>query len=201
MLDSLLNSSLNSLLEISSHPVWLVTAVILGTYILEDVAIISTALLCADGMLTPLAGFVALIFGIYTGDLGLYGLGRLFQRWQPAFFRKRLHRRINQIAPRLQANMISVVLLVRLIPGLRLPSYVGCGFFRLSFAVFNCLVLFASGIWTALVFWPIYFLGVEFWEANSTVKWWLLAAFIIFVFGLHRFLAGSLRSHMDVRDG
>ncbi len=189
---------LESLLEISSHPAWLVVAVILGTYILEDVAIVSTALLCADGMLSPLAGFIALVAGIYSGDLGLYGLGQLFQRWQPVFFRERLQARINKIAPRLQKNMVSVVLVVRLIPGLRLPSYVGCGFFQLPFPVFNVLVLVASVVWTALVFWTLYFLGVEFWGSGA---WWLPVVFIFLVFGLHRLIAGLLRSYMDVRDG
>ena len=191
---------LESLLALSSHPVWMAVAIILGTYILEDLAIVSAALLCADGMLSPWLGYTALVFGIYTGDLGLYGLGKVFHQWQPRFFRERLQQPMNRLEPRLRAHMISVVLLVRVIPGLRLPSYLGCGYFRLSFPVFNGLVLLASLIWTAAVFWLIYFLGVEFWHSAGDARWLLPAGFIVLVLGLHRLLGQTLRRYMDIRE-
>ncbi|MGY0219834.1 DedA family protein [Endozoicomonadaceae bacterium StTr2] len=190
---------LESLLALSSHPAWMAVAIILGTYILEDLAIVSAALLCADGMLSPWVGYAALVFGIYTGDLGLYGLGKLFHQWQPRFFREKLKRPMNRLEPRLRAHMVSVVLLVRVIPGLRLPSYLGCGYFRLSFQIFNGLVLLASSIWTAAVFWLIYFLGVEFWHSSGEARWLLPIGFIVLVLGLHRLLGKVLSRYMDIK--
>lgn len=64
------------ILDVTKHPLVLAGLILLSTYLLEDAAIISAALISIDGFLSPELAFLALFIGIFTGDFGLYGLGR-----------------------------------------------------------------------------------------------------------------------------
>ena len=171
------------LLEVTGNPVLLALLVLLGTYVLEDAAIVTAALLSADGLLPSGLAFLALFIGIFTGDLGLYFLGRYLNRipylksWLDLkiFLKARLW---------FDRKMITTVLLVRVIPGLRLPVYTAYGFFNLSFSFFSILVLIASLIWTTAVFYFFVAIGSMFWSELGYWKWALLPVIIgLIVFG------------------
>lgn len=173
------------LLEVTGNPMLLALFVLLGTYVLEDAAIVTAALLTADGLLPASAAFLALFIGIFTGDIGLYVLGRYLNRFPylksfldlKAFLKARFW---------LDRKMTTTVLLVRIIPGLRLPVYAACGFFNLSFKLFAILVLVASLVWTAVVFYGFVSIGSMFWSELGYWKWTLLPAIIGLIMVSHR---------------
>ena len=173
------------LVAVTGNPVLLALLILLGTYILEDAAIVTAALLSADGLLPSGMAFMALFIGIFTGDLGLYVLGHYLNRIPllkssmdlKAFLKARLW---------LDRKMKTTVLLVRIIPGLRLPVYTACGFFNLSFKVFAILVLFASLVWTAAIFYGFVSIGSMFWTDLGYWKWLLLPVIIGVIMFSHK---------------
>ena len=164
-------------MESIQQPGTLALLIILSTYILEDAAIISAALLSADGMIAPELAFLALTIGIATGDIGLYGMGVLLKRWR-WLVRWINTERVNEAGHWLEKKMISTILLVRIIPGLRLPTYLACGFFQLPFTRFFLLVILATIVWTGGVFSGLYLFGAMFWAELSPWKWLLIPVLI-----------------------
>ena len=167
------------------HPLVLALVILLGSYVLEDAAIVSAALLSADGLLSKELAFVALFLGIFSGDLGLYWLGVLSKK-VPWLARKQNLNAVGKTNRWLEKNMTKTVLLVRVIPGLRLPTYLACGYFRLSFIYFLALVLLASIVWTGVIFSGFYLAGTLFWSELSAWKWLLLPVVVLLIFYRHK---------------
>ena len=163
--------------ELIHRPYLLGLIIILSTYLLEDAAIITAALLSADGLISPFLAFYALTIGIFTGDLGLYAMGSFLEK-RPSLKSWIGERKINIARDWLHRRKFLTLLAVRPIPGLRLPVYTACGFLKLPFHYFSFIILFASIIWTGLVFSSIFYLGNSFWSALSSWKWLLLVPLI-----------------------
>ncbi|MGB1271790.1 MAG: DedA family protein [Endozoicomonas sp.] len=173
------------LLNFSSHPWVLAGVIVLATYILEDAAIISAALMSADGIILPELAFLALLIGIFTGDAGLYGIGRCLGKW--SWLDKKLDTgKVRQAGQWLERRLVSTIFLVRLVPGLRLPSYVACGAFRLPFGRYLFLIFLASLIWTAIIFLGFFAFGTLFWSELAQWKWLMLPVLVLLILIIHR---------------
>jgi membrane protein DedA with SNARE-associated domain len=120
------------------------------TFISEDTAMLGGAALTATGLLaTPLV-FAACFFGIWLGDMGLYALARYFGR--PLLDRAWVRRRINeaQLAKSeawLKKHGPMVLLVVRFVPGLRLPTYLLAGTLAMPFLSFAGLTGLIGLVW------------------------------------------------------
>ncbi|MFK0571163.1 DedA family protein [Endozoicomonas sp.] len=179
------------ILNVTNHPLILAGLILLSTYLLEDAAIISAALISIDGFISPELAFLALFIGIFTGDVGLYGLGRLLGKW--SWLDKIIpSEKVNKAGEWLKQRMVWTILTVRLIPGLRLPSYVACGFFQYSLMYFSGWVFLASLVWTGVVFTGIYWFGSMFWSELSPFKWLLLPAMVVLILVLHKSVKPSV---------
>ena len=187
MFEELLNSVQN--------PLTLALLLLLGTYLLEDAAIITGALLSADGLISSELAFMALFIGIFTGDLGLYGLGVFLTRfrWLQRLFDLKA---VERAGVWLKKRMTFTVLFVRIIPGMRLPVYTACGSFGLSFFKFSMLVFVASLLWTGFIFFGLYSLGSMFWEQAGPWKWLLLPLLVFGFLKTHKHF-GRYRSVLD----
>lgn len=130
------------------------TAMMLGlvgvTLLLEEVAVALGAGLILSGALSPAQAFVALSFGIAVGDLGLYGLGNLARRIKALRHRLGIER-AERWRGALHRRIVPAVLLARMVPGLRLPTYSGAGFLNVPFNAFAPAVLLSVLPWTALL--------------------------------------------------
>jgi membrane protein DedA with SNARE-associated domain len=132
---------------------WIIcAALVLTTLLLEDLAIAAGAAVAAQGALTWSMSFAAVAGGIALGDIGLYGLGVaatrvpwLQRRWVPA--------RSAWARDQLLRRLPSVVLLARVIPGLRLLTYTACGLLRVPLMRFGAWVSVGVLLWTAGLFW------------------------------------------------
>ncbi len=133
----------------AAEPAVIVTALVLCTFLLEDLAIAAGAALAAQGMLSWPASFAAVAGGIALGDLALYALGA-GARSIPFLHRRYVRTQRGQWAQeRLTGRLFSAVLLARVIPGLRLVTYTACGFLRVPLGPFSAWVLLAVFAWTA----------------------------------------------------
>jgi membrane protein DedA with SNARE-associated domain len=131
------------------------TAIILLSFISEDVATISSALSLFGGPITWPLGFAACFAGIWLGDLGLYSLARCFgksilqSRWVARFADAtaiaRCQIRFN--------NHASLTLLVsRFVPGTRLPTYLAAGLLSMPVTRFAAVTGFGALLWIGGIF-------------------------------------------------
>jgi len=129
-------------------------SIFLGTFVLEDLALASSVALISDNKMSLIMAFWACFLGISLGDLGLYVLGfagasfGLEKRWS---FLKKHHQTLAKM--RRSQALTSAIVISRLIPGTRLPTYVSAGFLRFPFLKFFWLTLGSVGLWvlTALI--------------------------------------------------
>ena len=134
-----------------AHPSLQASAIIVGTFILEDAATVIAATQVEAGVIRPVLALVALYSGIVIGDLGLYGIGRI-AALSPMINRFVSAERHAQGRRWLADRVFKVVLVSRFIPGARLPTYTACGFLRASFPRFALAAILATSIWTSLLF-------------------------------------------------
>ena len=149
-----------------------------GTFILEDVALISSLVLIGEGKISVFGAFWALFLGISIGDIGLYFIGRFAAALG-------LERRINQ-SKKLKftlaklkdsAFMNYIICGSRLIPGTRLPTYLAAGILRFPFTKFVGLTVLSVGTWVAFAL-----------LAGKTLHYFLMDNLLLFVILLFAFL-------------
>lgn len=153
-------STVNSIADaILSHDPWLVApAIILATFVHEDIATVATGMIVADGIVDANVALPALYTGIVLGDLGLYGLGRLIALNR--FSGKLLNRKSFALSKAwLDRRLVLGVFVVRFLPGLRLSAYTAYGFFAMPLPRFVLSVLLAVSIWTTGLFYFSYVFG------------------------------------------
>ncbi|MGB8166293.1 MAG: VTT domain-containing protein [Chthoniobacteraceae bacterium] len=128
------------------------------TFLSEDAAVLSAAVMVAGGMMPWELGFAACFFGIWIGDLWLYGMARAFGAPFAARF---------AVAPALMRSQAwfekrgaFVLVVSRFVPGLRLPSYLAAGAMRFSLKSFIIVTGLAAAAWVAAIFVGGHFLGV-----------------------------------------
>lgn len=128
------------------------------TFLSEDAAVLSAAVMVAGGMLPWELGFAACFFGIWLGDLWLYGMARAFGAPFAARF---------EVAPAMMRSQAwfekrgaFVLVVSRFVPGLRLPSYLAAGAMRFSLKSFIIVTGLAAAGWVAAIFVGGHFLGV-----------------------------------------
>lgn len=136
----------------AAQPWVICLALVLTTFLLEDLAIAAGAALAVQGSLSWEWAILSVGGGIAIGDLGLYGLGMAANRL-PYLRRRFVPGDGNWIATQLQNRFASAILLARVIPGLRLVTYTACGFFRLALGPFVAWVVLAVTLWTVGLMW------------------------------------------------
>lgn len=175
----------------------IVLAIVIGTFVLEDLTTVVVAILAADGYLSVPLALGSLYAGIVLGDIGVYCLGWL------ASSHPRLRKYVNHefVAPFrawLESRYILTIFSVRFVPGLRLPTYTASGFFRSPLTTFALVAIVATSIWTTFLF------GASYWFGNLTSQWVLHARWgIALVFLLALFFVGryNLQRYRSKEEG
>jgi len=172
------------LLNLSTQPAWLFVAIILSSYILEDLAIIAAAVLAADQQISVTLAVSAIMLGIISGDIGLYIMGywaRSHQRLKARLLKKGLHQYFAKI---LNGQLLKNILFIRFVPGLRFICYTSCGLFKVHPGRYILGVSLATFLWVLVVFSIIYQLGSNVWLENNQWKWSLvpLAMLMLYIF-------------------
>ncbi len=165
---------LDYLLHLSHQPAWIFVAIILASYVLEDLAIITAAVMAVDQIISVPLALYAILIGIISGDVVLYGPGyiltnnKIFKQW---IIKKN---RQKHFATFFGHNLIKDILIIRFIPGLRFLCYTSCGVFRAHFGKFIIGVTMSAVIWVLVVFTLIYQLGSSVLLEYSGFKWLLI---------------------------
>ena len=190
----MLGNSIVSLLAWAGHqPLLQATAIVLGTFILEDAATVLAAMQADEGKLSAALALAALYVGIILGDLGLYGLGRLSAKL-PMIARYLPPHRTEAIRGWLQGRVFKVVLASRFLPGLRLPTYTTCGFVGANLRQFVLAVVIATICWTSLLFGVSLRIGQVLIDHFGAWRWAGAAGLAIFVILAGRLTASTMQS-------
>jgi membrane protein DedA with SNARE-associated domain/pimeloyl-ACP methyl ester carboxylesterase len=165
-----------------------------ATFVSEDLATIGAGLLVAHGRLSFAAATLACFLGIFFGDLLLFWAGRVLGRRAlrlPPLSWWLSEESLAQSSAWFARRGAAVILLSRVLPGTRLPTYVAAGVLRTSFWRFAAYFAFACALWTpALV-------GVSWWlgaaampwiEAAQGQVWWLFLLVAVGVIALRSVL-------------
>ena len=126
-------------------------AILFGTFVLEDAATVLAAVRSEEGAIPIPVALAALYVGIVIGDIGLYGLGAasrrvgVLRRWLP-------DERTRPAREWICKRVFRVVLVCRFLPGMRLPTYTACGFFRANLKKFALAAVLATLMWTSALF-------------------------------------------------
>lgn len=162
-------------LNSTEHPLILSLGLIVISWIWEDAAVISGALLAAESTLSVPLAIAAVFIGIGSGDLALYYLGGLGNRWRRVRAWILLNPQSRYLGRRFRQQTFSNILIIRFIPGLRTLGFTLCGLWRVPVKRFTLAMLAAGACWISIIFTGIYTLGTTEWLANSAWKWSLLA--------------------------
>jgi membrane protein DedA with SNARE-associated domain len=125
-----------------------------GTFVSEDAACLLAGTAAASGRTSFMFALVSCFFGIFVGDLLLFGAGRVFgvrlfnNRFVTRFISNKT---INKASVWLEKNGALAVFLSRFVTGLRLPTYLLAGALRTDFWKFAGYFLLASSIWTPIL--------------------------------------------------
>ena len=126
-------------------------AIVGGAFVSEDAATITAATLAAASVLDVRLSFLSAVAGLWVGDLGVYGVVRLWKE------KARKPRWYLQAEDSLQGNGSGAggdwpLALSRFFPGTRLPAYVSAGLNRMPFLRYAGITWLTAVIWTAVVF-------------------------------------------------
>ena len=147
------------------------TLITLGaaTFVSEDFAALSAALLVAQGNLALWPAFLAVALGIWLGDLGLWVAGRTawmtrgwlpwLRRWRPSTGQLDAARR------QLERHAGLAIFASRVLPGSRLPLYFWAGAGGIKLLPFAAWTLAAVSAWTAVLVGVVAAFGAAFADA------------------------------------
>ena len=163
-------------------PSWLLyLGVFLGPFVQEDAAVIAAASLSAADSAHFPGIFPVILFGLFLSDIWKYWIGRAAHTSTRArAYAEREH--IADFANKVERNLLTTLLTARFLPLARIPVYVACGYFKVSYAKF-CAVIFATALlYCALIFAACHLLGEVFGDRIELIIG-VLAAIVILLAG------------------
>ncbi|BFM49798.1 VTT domain-containing protein [Marinomonas sp. THO17] len=162
--------------------------IVLMSYLLEDLAIVSAAVMAVQGDMPVSLALLAIFLGIATGDLGLYALGRGAKRWR--WIRWRLYKMpyFQMVKRRFQHQQRLNLFVIRFIPGFRTLGFTLAGFIALPIWQFLAVVLLATSLWTGLVFGVIYWFGRQAWLDIAAYQWWFIVGSLVVLLAVNRLI-------------
>ena len=173
--------------------IWvLFVGIILLSYLLEDLAIVTAATLAVQELMPMSAALFAIFVGIATGDLGLYFIGKSAQRVRFLRYRMFQYRRVRLINRKLHQNAFVTLFVVRFIPGLRTVGFTLSGFLDIPILRFLAAVIGATSLWTILIFGSFYHLGNVAWLKDSHIIWALIPVGLCLMWMLNKIITTTL---------
>jgi len=164
--------------------IWHCIALFFLTFIQEDAAIVAASFSTTEYGLPIYWAFLSIYLGIISGDLFIYGLGRVAQRnnWLRS---KVIGPKVDQVKFFLEKNFVWAVAICRITPTLLFPTYIAIGWFRMPLKRFLIITIITSTIYTPIVFLLVNLLGdmvlsrLGYWS-------WIIIILIIILFPLRK---------------
>lgn len=159
---------------------WHCVALFFLTFVQEDAAIVAASFATVEYGLPMSLAFSSVYLGIITGDLFIYGLGRVAQRsnWLRS---KVIGPKVDQVKVWLEKNFVWAVAVCRVTPTLLFPTYIAIGWFRMPVKRFLLVTLITSAIYTPIVFAIVTLLGDAILYKLGFWAWGIVLLVVVFV--------------------
>jgi len=176
----------------SDSPIWVFIGIVLLSYLLEDVAIVTAAGLASQHITSLPVALMAVFVGIATGDVALYYLGRYCRYFRAVRYRLLTNPYFRLVRRRLLQRPFINLFVIRFIPGLRTVGFTLSGYVAMPLRLFLTAVLVATALWTGLIFFTIYQLGSQVWFQASEYRWGWLCLLVVLLLGFNRLLSAKV---------
>ncbi len=171
-------------------------ALFLIPFIHEDIAIVAAALLIAQHRLSIQLAFPSIFCGMVGRDLFLYSLGAA-ARHNATARRFLIRPRVQLLSEWLRGNMLWVIFVGRVMPGLMFPTYIAVGWFNLSLKRYALTTSGLSVFYLPVVFGLAYGLGRAAVDRVGSWAWLIVLVPIVMILLLR--LRVSLRRRLAQR--
>lgn len=143
-------------------PSWILyLGIFFGPFVQEDAAVITAATLsAADGSHFPVIFFVILA-GLFASDIWKYWIGYAAHT-SPRARRYAEREHVLAFRGKVRRNLFMTLLTARFVPLARVPVYVACGYFKVSYPKFCLFIFFTALPYCLLIFALCYGLGEVF---------------------------------------
>jgi len=179
--------------------VWYLGGLFLLTFLSEDAAVIAGGIAASEKNSAWLPVFLTIFLGVWAGDLGIYVLARYFGRplverfWKS---KEKMGKGVERGEAWFHRYGFAALLLCRVVPGMRLPTYISAGFLRMAAPSFTVLTgIFALG-WIVLIFWVVSLMGKAaptlLQQIRSHLGWTILV--VMLLMGLLKLLEWAFRT-------
>ena len=120
-------------------------------FLQEDVSILGAASACASGLGDPFLGFLFTGAGLTASASLKYGLGRAATtgEWAKKYAQ---NPKILKAGDNVKTNLGKSLFMARFISAVRIPFYVGAGFFSVSFPKFLVFVVTSAALYLGIAF-------------------------------------------------
>jgi membrane protein DedA with SNARE-associated domain len=163
-------------------------AIIFATLVSEDLTCIGCGLLVARGDLPMLPAMLACAFGLWFGDLTLYGwgkfVGRPLLRRPPARWFLEADD-VDACSEWYNRRGAIVIFLARVVPGCRLPTYFAAGLLHTSFLKFTLYAFLATAFWAPLLVWISMVIGSEVFAYFAIFRKYALLSLVVAVLAIY----------------
>lgn len=156
---------LSNLIDGASNSVMLLPiAIVLGTFVFEDLTTVIVGLLAAEGIVPIPEAIISIYIGIVLGDTALYSLG-YFARTHPRLAHYIDHDLTASFYEWLKKRYSLTIFSSHFVPGLRFTTYIASGFFRFPLSRFVPMAI-AGGLFLGTTLFSL-----SYWFGNATSKW------------------------------
>lgn len=172
----------SGLMAVANQPVLLVLVIVVATFILEDLATITVALLASHMVIDGAIAVAALVLGTVLGDLAVYYVARRAAH-MPLVARFLGGPALRPVLAWLERHALGMVLIARFTPGLRLPVFAGAGSLKVPARGFAVVIGLSTLVWTPGLYWAASSVGMAGLERYGMLGWvlpaGLIAAFLL----------------------
>jgi len=140
-------------------PLWLIyLGVAIGPFVQEDAAVFTAGTLSANGMYNSTTLFIVILLGLIASDAWKYWIGRVaLKNPRAKAYAEKQH--VTDFKDKVKRHLGVTLLTVRFVPLARVPTYVACGFFHVSYLRYLFWISISALLYVIAVFLMCHLLG------------------------------------------
>jgi len=133
-------------------PLWLIyLGVAIGPFVQEDAAVFTAGTLSANGMYNSTTLFIVILLGLIASDAWKYWIGRVaLKNPRAKAYAEKQH--VTDFKDKVKRHLGVTLLTVRFVPLARVPTYVACGFFHVSYLRYLFWISISALLYVIAVF-------------------------------------------------
>jgi len=141
-----------------SYSLLVYASVFISPIFQEDAAVLYAAGLASARPSQWVLVFATIYCGLILSDIWKYWIGwAALKHPRARAYAEKEH--VTDMGGKVQGNLMKALLFGRFVPLARIPTYVACGYFKISYAKFCLFVAFTGFLYISIVFTVVHLLG------------------------------------------